>query len=203
MSNTSMSCLGRLVAGDPEEWQVFPAMYSPFIRGQLSRMLFNKSDVDEIEQEVLVVLVEGIKGFHRQRDGSFRTYLRRICYYKALELLGKLSAGRLPQGTGDSAFATSLHDWADPSSGLSRVWDEDHRKFALDQILLQARKRCGDHKVAVYCELKKKEASREEIASRFNLSLATLFRIQSEVNGVLEQIRQEYADVLDLDELVM
>ncbi|MDB5387191.1 MAG: polymerase sigma factor [Planctomycetaceae bacterium] len=201
MNNTSLSRLGKLSAGDPEEWRVFPSLYAPFIRGQLSRMLANPADVEEVEQEVLTVLVVQIKTFQRRRDGSFRNFLRKISYHKALELLGKLASGRLPQGSGDSA--PIVNSWADPASDLSRLWDADHRRFALDKILFEARKRCGDEKVAIYCELKKKDLTREEIAQSFDKSPATLYRIQNEVNRVLEQIRLEFGELLDLDDLVL
>lgn len=203
IENTSASRLGRLVDGDADEWQQLPILYAQFIRGQLSRMLSNPADVEEVEQEVLAVLVARIKTFERQRDGSFRKFLRTISYHKALELLGKLSSGRLPAGTGDTGVALALHAWADPTSDLSRLWDEDHRAFALEQILLEARQRCGEQKVAIYCELKRKELSREAIAQQHKVSPATLFRIQSEVNGVLEQIRKKCGKWLDLDDLVV
>lgn len=201
MNNTSLSRLGKLSAGDPEEWKALPTLYAPFIRGQLSRMLSNSADVEEVEQEVLTVLFVQMKKFQRQRDGSFRNFLRKISYHKALELLSKISSGRLPQGTGDPDVALAVTGWADPASDMSRLWDEDHRRFALQQILLEARKRCGVEKVTIYCELKKKEMSREEIAKRNFVSPATLYRIQSEVNGVLQRIRLEFGDLLDLDEL--
>lgn len=201
MSVTSVTQLVRLRDGSPDAWTEFLAMYESFLRGQLERMLKNAADVEEVQQDVLAVLVTQIKMFERQRDGSFRKYLRLLCRNKALELLGKLAAGRLPQGTGDTATAGFVEQWSDPSSELSLLWDEEHRQFALKAVLAEARKRCGEKKIAIFLELKQGRP-REEVAQQFEISLATVFRIQAEVAGAIEKIRAEWGDLLDLDELV-
>ena len=50
----------------------------PLVRAWLARMPSLGSEIDDLAQEVLIVVIRGLKTFERVREGSFRTWLRRV-----------------------------------------------------------------------------------------------------------------------------
>src|SRR5271166_6097500 len=77
---TSLSLLDRLKAAraDASDWNRFEAMYRPLIRRWIGQIPGLGSEVDDVAQEVLLVLVREIPRFDRRREGSFRAWLRQV-----------------------------------------------------------------------------------------------------------------------------
>lgn len=196
--HTSLSMLDGIRDGSASAWVRFDGAYSAFIGRQLARLLFVPSDVEEVRQDVMVVLLEKMKGFEWQRAGAFRTFLREICYRKACERLAKNRRGQSQADQVRQGDFARVEELADPQSEMSRLWDEEHRQFAQEIVLSEARKRCGPKKIDLFCELQRKERSRDEIAKLYRISPATLFRTQAEVASALRAIQNEWGEVLDL-----
>src|SRR5712671_6362451 len=81
MMDTSATLLQRLRdRGDSDAWDRLVRLYTPLIRGWLSRHLPQSADVDDLTQQVLTVVVEKLPTFeHNGRAGALRTWLRGIC----------------------------------------------------------------------------------------------------------------------------
>src|SRR5438309_462093 len=79
-SDTPISLLERLRLGSgPAGWGRFVALYAPLIRAWWSRHGLQPSDVDDLSQEVLEVLLRELPQFrHNLRRGAFRRWLRGI-----------------------------------------------------------------------------------------------------------------------------
>ena len=82
---TSVSLLERLRTGpDEEAWQRLDAIYQPLIRRWLLRHPGLGDEAEDIVQEVMGVLIRELPGFQRQRNGSFRRWLRAVTVNRVL-----------------------------------------------------------------------------------------------------------------------
>ena len=135
MSDTSLSLLDRLQGRpDAAAWQRLVELYTPLLRGWLGRYALQPSDVDDLVQEVLAVVVRELPNFrHNRRPGAFRSWLRGVLLHR-LRAFWQARQAR-PCATGDSAFARALDELADPQSGPSRLWDREHDRHVLRRLL--------------------------------------------------------------------
>src|SRR6516165_10136469 len=117
---TSVSLLGRL-GGTPTEddWRRLDELYRPLLRAWVARAGAPASDVDDLVQEVLSVVVRRIAGFEWRGQGAFRAWLRTIL---AIEVRDHFRDQKYrPIATGDSGFQEWLDELESPDSALSRL----------------------------------------------------------------------------------
>jgi RNA polymerase sigma factor (sigma-70 family) len=135
MAQTPVSLLERLrLQPDAASWQSLVDLYTPLIRNWLRRYSLPLSEADDLTQEVLAVLVRELPQFrHDLRPGAFRRWLRGITVNR-LRVFWR-SRDVHPVATGDSGFEEMLGQLEDPSSGLSRLWDEEHDRHVVRRLL--------------------------------------------------------------------
>jgi RNA polymerase sigma-70 factor, ECF subfamily len=135
MADTSATLLERLSdRSDSLAWNRVVELYSPLIRGWLRHHGVSASDVEDLTQDVLGVVVREVSRFqHNGRPGAFRTWLRTI----AVNCLRQsLRSRRLQcQGAGSPDIAAIIEQLEDPASDLSRHWDQEHDRHVLDRLL--------------------------------------------------------------------
>lgn len=138
MNQTSVSLLARLKGarpGDPA-WKRLHDLYLPLIRVWIHLVPGLGQEADDIAQEVMAVAAREIPRFERQREGSFRAWLRQVTVNRIRT--HRRQRDRLPTA-GLDPTACYLERLADPRSELARVWDAEHdrhvaaRLFALVQ----------------------------------------------------------------------
>jgi RNA polymerase sigma-70 factor (ECF subfamily) len=135
LSATSLSLLERL-RRDPADsaWGQLDEVYRPLIRIWLSRVPGLRDDLDDVAQEVMLVLVREIPRFERQREGSFRAWLRQVTVNRVREHWRQ--RGRQPRvGLGDADGETFLSRLEDPSSDLAAQWDREHDRQVFNRLL--------------------------------------------------------------------
>jgi RNA polymerase sigma factor (sigma-70 family) len=132
---TSASLLERLrLDGDAGSWQRGVDLYEPLIRGWLRRHNLQHSDLDDLVQDVLGVLVKEISHFqHNGRPGAFRSWLRTI----TVHCLRRFWRARLyrADAAGGSDWEEHLRQLEDPTSSLSKLWDDEHDRHVLRRLL--------------------------------------------------------------------
>ena len=135
MTGTSISLLERLrEQGDPHLWQRLVDLYTPLLRAWLGRHGLPDADRDDLTQEVLLVVVRELPQFrHDGRPGSFRAWLRAVLVHR-LRNFWK-ARQRRPVAPGDSDFLRRLQELADPESGLSRLWEQEHDRHVVEHLL--------------------------------------------------------------------
>jgi len=134
MDRTSVSLLDRLRQARPDasDWKLFQGLYLPLILRWLSRIPGLRVEAEDLAQDVLVVLIREIPRFQRQREGSFRAWLRqvtvnRVRTYRRQRV--RRAAVRLDPA---DDFLESL---ADSNSDLAREWDRDHDQYVFQKLL--------------------------------------------------------------------
>jgi RNA polymerase sigma factor (sigma-70 family) len=80
MNPTSLSLLNRLKVARPDasDWNRLQDIYLPLIQRWLGRVPGLGDESADLAQEVLIVVFRAVPGFDRQREGSFRAWLRQV-----------------------------------------------------------------------------------------------------------------------------
>ena len=190
---TSDSLLDRL-AGAPtdDDWRRLDALYRPLLRAWVARAGVPASDVDDLVQDVLLVVVRKISGFERRGKGAFRTWLRTILANKMGDYFRRQE--HLPTATGDSDFLRRLDELESPDSALSRLWDREHDEHVAKELI----KRVQDNFTPVTWEAFRRHVTKGEpaveVAKALDLSLNSVLLAKSRV---LKRLRQELAGLVD------
>ena len=84
MNPTSISLLDRLKGASPDDpdWNRLQEIYLPLIQRWLKRVPGLDEEAADLAQEVLVIMAREIPRFDRQREGSFRAWLRQVTVNK-------------------------------------------------------------------------------------------------------------------------
>ena len=78
---TSMTLLDRLaVANSAEAWDQFVQLYGPLMLRWNRQAGLQEADARDVAQDAMGFILVNISKFTRVREGSFRSWLRRICY---------------------------------------------------------------------------------------------------------------------------
>jgi RNA polymerase sigma-70 factor (ECF subfamily) len=135
VSATPVSLLNRLRVAKPDavEWRRLQEIYLPLIRTWLARVPGLHDEAADLSQEVLLVVIRELPHFERQREGSFRAWLRQVTVNR-VRVFTKQRQRRpqVAQGDGVEAF---LDAWQDPSSAMSQEWDRQHDQHVFRKLL--------------------------------------------------------------------
>ncbi len=134
MNVTSVSLLDRLRVARPDasDWNTLQTIYLPLISRWLARVPGLRDEADDLAQEVFVVVIREIPRFRREREGSFRAWLRQVTINKVRSYRRK--GQRRPAAGLDPALGF-LERLADPNSDLAREWDLDHDWHVFQKLL--------------------------------------------------------------------
>ncbi len=80
---TSMTLLDRLVvANSADAWEDFVRLYAPLLLKWNLEAGLQEADARDVAQDVMAFIIGNISTFKRHREGSFRSWLKRISYNK-------------------------------------------------------------------------------------------------------------------------
>ena len=138
MQSTSMSLLDRLKSARPAEsdWTRLNRVYLSLILGWLGRVPGLGVEAEDLAQEVLVILIRKIPEFDRQREGSFRAWLRQITVNQVRTWRRRHDR---EHRVGLDPADGFLDQWADPRSELTGEWDRAHDQHVTAKLLAAVR----------------------------------------------------------------
>jgi RNA polymerase sigma-70 factor (ECF subfamily) len=194
MSDTSASLLQRLrEQPDGDAWRRLVELYTPLLRQWLGRYGLQPSDVDDLTQEVLTVVVRELPGFeHNQRAGAFRRWLRTILVHR-LRGFWRARQAR-PLAAGDSDLGQVLEQLEDPESGLSRLWDREHDRHVMGRLLEQIEPTVTPNTWQAFRRVVLEGKDEEAVAAELGLSVNAVFIAKSRV---LARLRREARGLID------
>jgi RNA polymerase sigma-70 factor (ECF subfamily) len=134
MNPTSLSLLDRLKVARPDasDWKRLNGIYLPLIQRWLGRVPGLGDESADLAQEVLIVVFREVPRFARQREGSFRAWLRRVTVNRIRNYRRKRH--RRP-AVGLDPADSFLERLSDPNDDLAREWDRDHDKHVVQELL--------------------------------------------------------------------
>jgi RNA polymerase sigma-70 factor (ECF subfamily) len=186
--DTPISLLDHLLAENNDQaWRQFQGMYDPLIRRWVGRLVSRLADVDDIAQDVLEALVEGLGDFrHNGRTGAFRAWLRSITVHRVRRHWKdrRPSAAQLSEAT----------DLEDPCSELSRLWDDEHDRYVVRSLLERVRPEFDDRTWDIFQRLVFGGCSPREIARDLGCSPNVVYIAKSHV---LKRLRLEAKGLIE------
>jgi len=194
MSDTSASLLQRLrEQPQGEAWQRLVGIYTPLLKQWLGRYGLQASDVDDLVQDVMAVVVREMPQFeHHQRAGAFRRWLRTILVNR-LRGFWRARENR-PQAGGDSDLGQMLDQLEDPQSGLSQLWDKEHDRHVMARLLEQIEAEVRPPTWQAFRRVVLDGKDEETVATELGISVNAVFIAKSRV---LARLRREAQDLLD------
>jgi RNA polymerase sigma factor (sigma-70 family) len=188
MPETSATLLERLRdRGDALAWRRLVELYTPLIQGWLRRAFLQASDLDDMVQEVLGVVVREFDGFrHNEQPGAFRGWLRLITVHRLRNFWRAQQT--LPQTAGPPHLAVLLDQLEDPASDLSRLWDQEHDRHVVGRLLDLIEPEFAPSTWRAFRRLVLDEQSPEAVAAELGLTVNAVFIAKSRV---LQRLRRE------------
>lgn len=118
---TSLSWLGRLVESPSgAEWHQLSTVYGSLVANWVERAGVPLSDVDDVVQEVLIVVMKRVSEFEHQHPGAFRAWLKAIL------------SNQLKKYFRENVRRTcriSLDNICDTASSDSQLFDREHDEY--------------------------------------------------------------------------
>ncbi len=192
MHETSFSLLDRLQQQpDADSWQKLVAIYTPLIGHWLTRTPLQRADHDDLIQEVLKIVVQKLPEFQRQREGSFRAWLR-VVTTNCLRGHWRSEKYR-PLATGDSDFLLKLQELEDPHSALAKAWDIEHDRHVVRRLLELIAPQFEATTLEAFRRVVQEGHKPAQVAAELGISVNAVFLAKSKI---LRQLRQELAGLL-------
>jgi RNA polymerase sigma-70 factor, ECF subfamily len=134
MNSTSVSLLDRLKLARPDasDWNRLQGIYLPLISRWLGRVPGLGDEALDLAQEVFIVVIRELPRFERQREGSFRAWLRQVTVNRVRT--HRKRRHKRP-AVGLDPAEQFLESLADPNGDLAREWDQDHDRHVFGKLL--------------------------------------------------------------------
>lgn len=194
-ATTSLSLLVRAAdSTDAESWDRLTSIYVPLMRQWLNTYDVQPSDADDLIQDVLAVLLRELPSFeHNERIGAFRNWLRRILVNRLRNL--RRSRRYEPQPRGTSSVFDQLDQLEDDHSEGSRIWNAEHDRRVLAQLIELVRPRF-QYKTWEAFRRQVLEGERPDtVASALQMPLNSVYVARSRV---LSALRGEASGIVDM-----
>jgi RNA polymerase sigma-70 factor (ECF subfamily) len=190
---TSASLLERLrTAPDEATWRRLDDLYRPLIRRWLRRDPSLGEEAEDLVQEVMGVLIRELPDFQRQRNGSFRRWLRTITVHR-LSAFYRSRKNR-PVALASPLEESPLMQLADPNSELGRVWDREHDRYVLNRLMELVAPLFEPATLAAFRRVAVDGIAPAAAAAELGVSLNAVLIAKSRV---LSRLRQEAEGLID------
>jgi RNA polymerase sigma-70 factor (ECF subfamily) len=194
MNETSLSLLARIgQSDDSDSWNRLVELYAPLMRGWLQSYEVTGADADDLVQDVLTVVSQELPKFrHNERQGAFRNWLKKILvnrlrnYWRARH--------RRPNATGGSSMLHQLNQLEDDTSELSRIWNEQHDREVVSQLMELVRPKFQAKTWEAFHRQMFGGQRPDQVAAELAMPLGSVYMAR---NRVLNALRREAAGLVD------
>src|SRR5262245_52096666 len=147
-SGTSPTLLARLrrSPADHGAWEVFVARYGAMIDGWCRRWGLQPADADDVRQNILLDLSRQMSRFEYDAAGSFRGWLKTVCYRAWCDFCDRR---RGDVGTGDTAVLQVLQS-VEARDNFLREFEEECDRELLEAAMKTVRSRVQEHTWEVF-----------------------------------------------------
>ena len=184
--STSASLLDSARSRRADAWDRLVTIYTPLLHIWLTAAGVQSADRDDLIQRALLVLLRRLPEFeHNGRPGAFRAWLRGI----AVNLLREFRRDR-PHAGADSV----LDQVGDPAAALSRLWDEQHDRHVLNELMDLVRPEFSESTWLAFRRLALYGEPARKVAAELGL---TINAVQIAKSRVLTRLRREAHGLID------
>ncbi|MDZ4686378.1 MAG: sigma-70 family RNA polymerase sigma factor [Planctomycetaceae bacterium] len=194
MPDTSVSLLvlaGR--DGNADAWRRLEAIYSPLLRAWLHGHGVERSDADDLVQDVLLTMSRELPKFeHVGRVGAFRSWLRTTLVHRLRDFWR--SRTYRPKVVGGSTWADQCEQLADESSEASREWNLTHDQHVMTRLLEHVRPRFDPNTWDAFWRQMFDGQRADVVAAELGMPLNSVYVARSRV---LKTLRREAGGLID------
>jgi RNA polymerase sigma-70 factor, ECF subfamily len=192
MKTTSVSLLERLRTASPDksDWQHLQEIYLPLIQRWLGRVPGLGDEAADLAQEILVVVVREIPRFERQREGSFRAWLRQVTVNRVRT---HHKRRRRWSVVGRDLAEGFLDRLAQPNGDLVREWDLDHDRHVFEKLLTVVQPDFGRTTWGAFRRFAIDGVPAARVAQELGLTENAVLRAKSRI---LKRLREEAGELL-------
>jgi RNA polymerase sigma-70 factor (ECF subfamily) len=190
---TSISLLDRLKGTAPSsgDWKRLQEIYSPLIHRWIRGIPGLEGEADDLAQDVLMVLLREIPKFERQREGSFRAWLRQVTVNR-IRTCWKQKRRRPVVGL--DRTDGYLEQLADSEGDLAKQWDQDHDRHVLHKLLAVVEPDFTPSTWAAFRRFALDGHPAARVADELGLTENAVIQAKSRI---LRRLRQEAGDLVD------
>lgn len=193
MNETSLSLLNRLRRSpESESWTRLVELYAPLIKTWLRKYELQESDVEDLVQEVLLAVSKDLATFEHQGPGAFRAWLKGILINRLRNFWRARDRRREAQS--DSGIDQRLAELENPTSELSRHWNEEHDRYVLRQLLKRVKPHFAPNTWTAFYRVALKGERSRDVAAEMQISLNAVVTAKSRV---LRRLREEAEGLVD------
>lgn len=176
-------------------------LYAPLIRSWLMKYEVQDTDAADLMQEVLLAVSKDVRRFeHAGRPGAFRAWLKEILVNRLRNFWR--TRDRRPKLADGSMMLEHLKDFENPNSELSQLWNAEHDRYVLRQLLTQVEPQVTPQTWTAFCRVALEGQTPREVASEMGISLnavviaksRVLNKLRQEANGIVESSSNFLAD---------
>ena len=165
-------------------------MYLPLMRTWLARTPGIGNEADDVAQEVLLVLLREIPEFRRQREGSFRAWLRRVTANRVRTWWrSHLKQPLLVDPT--DQFLSQLED---STSQLSCRWDQEHDQHIFEKLLAVVKNDFDSRTWQAFQLFVIENRKAKVVAEELGISESAVIQAKSRI---LKRLRKESTGLID------
>jgi RNA polymerase sigma-70 factor (ECF subfamily) len=193
---TSFSLLERASdSRDAEAWDRLVAVYAPLMQRWLRSYGVQDADADDLIQDVLSVVLAELPSFqHNERAGAFRNWLRRILVNR---LRGYWRRRKLEPAAGTSSLAERLSQLEDDNSDASQIWNAEHDRHVLSQLIAGVRPRVLDKTWEAFRRQVLDGERADLVAAQLDMPVNSVYVARSRVLSIL---RREAAGLIEISD---
>jgi RNA polymerase sigma-70 factor (ECF subfamily) len=179
---------------DQAAWRRLTELYEPFVARWIRPHVAQRADAEDLVQEVMTTLVRELPRFdHNEQTGAFRAWLRTLTVHRVRSYWQKRDAQTA--GSGDSSLYESLAQLADPTSALSRSWDEEHDRHVTKTMLTAIRLEFQPATWRAFERHVRDGQPAAEVAQELGLSVNAVLIAKSRI---LKRLREKAAGLVDI-----
>ena len=188
MLTTSIGLLNRLnLQKSPEAWESFVNLYGPLLHKWNIKAGVGSEDARDISQDVLLQVFKSLHTFERRTNGSFRSWLYRINFYKMMQFKS-LRKKELDSRPGH-------HDLNKLSELVSNIsWAEDYCLDVFNRALAVIESEIGHRDWQIFQKTFLNNQAADEVASELNCSKRVVYIVQCRVLGKLRDVVSKFIE---------
>ena len=191
MNETRQSLVDQLRNDSPTAWVELDRLYRPLILGWLRKYGLQKSDVEDVTQDVLSIIFKEIKEFdHNGRTGAFRAWLRLTTVNVTRNFLRKRKA----IGAGTSAVHDMLNQLEDSTTRLTGQFELEHDRVVAQRLLEIVEHQFEPTTMAIFRRHVLENEPAQKAADQLKVPVANVYKAKSRV---LRRLRALATEILD------
>jgi RNA polymerase sigma-70 factor (ECF subfamily) len=167
------------------DWRRLEEIYLPLIQHWLRQIPGLDGEADDLAQDVFVVILREIATFERQREGSFRAWLRQVTVNRVRTQRKKRQ--RRP-AVGLDPADDFLNRLSDPNGELAREWDREHDRHVVHKLLSIVQPDFQPETWQAFRRFALDGLPAAEVARELQVSVNAVLRVKSHI---LERLREE------------